>query len=136
NLEVLSASASYGVDPQFTSVDPAVAGNDVSLKLDALKPGQQVIIAIKTRVKAGVVAGTQIVSQAQLTFTGISSPAFSNIVTVLIVGAAPTQVALVQATATAPTTPTATMSATPSATPTETPQPSPSDTPQPPPAPA
>jgi hypothetical protein len=123
NLEVLSASASYGVDPRLTSVDPAVAGNTVSLKLDSFKPGEQVIIAIKTRVKAGVAAGTRIVSQAQLTFTGISSPAYSNIVTVLIVGAAPTQAALAQtqatATASSPT-PTTTLTATPTATATAT----------------
>jgi hypothetical protein len=134
NLEVLSASASYGTDPRFTNVDPAVAGNNVSLKLDTLKPGEQVIIAIKTRVKAGVAAGTQIISQAELTFTGIALPAHSNIVTVLIVGTAPTQVALAQATTTVTPTLTATMAATPSATATATmtPQPSPTGTPPPP----
>jgi hypothetical protein len=116
NLEVLSASASYGTDPRLTSVDPTVAGNNVSLRLDALKPGEQVIIAIKTRVKAGVAVGTRIVSQAELTFTDIRMPAYSNIVTVLIVGAAPTQVAVVQATATVASSPTATSTATPSAT--------------------
>jgi hypothetical protein len=132
NLEVLGASASYGVDPRFTNIDPAVAGNNVSLKLDTLRPGEQVIIAIKTRVKAGVAAGTQIISQAELTFTGIALPAHSNIVTVLIVGNAPTQAAQVQATTTM--SPTATTTATPSATATATmtPQSSPTGTPAPP----
>jgi hypothetical protein len=131
NLDVLSASASYGTDPRFTNVDPAVAGNNVSLKLDNLRPGEQVIIAIKTRVKAGVAVGTRIVSQAELTFTGIKLPAYSNIVTVLIVGAAPTQAALLQAasaTSTLPPTPSATatasVTATPPASPTSAPAPS------------
>jgi hypothetical protein len=123
NLDVLEASASYGTDPKLTSVDPTVAGNDVSLKLNTLKPGEQVIIAIKTRVKAGVAAGTRIVSQADLTFAGIALPAHSNIVTVLIVGAAPTQAALAQAQATATassTTASVTLTASPSATATTT----------------
>jgi hypothetical protein len=135
NLEVLSASASYGTDPRFTNVDPAVAGNNVSLKLDNLKPGEQVIIAIKTRVRASVAIGTRIVSQAELTFTGIKLPAYSNIVTVLIVGAAPTQVALVQATTTVTPTLALSMTATPSATATATmtatPPPSPTSVPAP-----
>jgi hypothetical protein len=133
NLEVLSASASYGIDPRLTNVDPDVAGNNVSLKLNALKPGEQVIIAIKTRVKPAVAIGTRIVSQAQLTFTGIKVPAYSNIVTVLIVGAAPTQVAQVQATGTVTATlaSTATASATATATMTATPTPSPTGAPTP-----
>jgi hypothetical protein len=143
NLEVLSASASYGSDPNLKSIDPVVAGNQVSLKLDRLKPGEQVFIAIKTRVKADVDISARIVSQAELTFTGIRSTAFSNFVTVLVVGAAPTaaQVAQAQA-ATATTAPaaatspaaTATASATAaaSATPTETPAPSPTDSAAPP----
>jgi hypothetical protein len=116
NLEVLSASASYGTDPRFTNVDPAVSSNNIiSLKLANLKPGEQVIIAVKTRVKADVAIGTRIVSQAELTFTGIKLPAYSNIVTVLIVGTAPTQVAQVQA-ATVTSTPAPSTTASPSAT--------------------
>ncbi len=113
NLEVLSASASYGVDPNLKSVDVALAGNDITLKLDVLRPGEQVFIAIKTKVKDGVAVGTQIISQAELTFTGISMPAHSNTVTVLIVGAAPTQLGVAQAqTQAATTAPTTTIAAT------------------------
>jgi hypothetical protein len=139
NLVVVGASASYGRDPNLKHVDPIVAGNQVSLKLDSLRAGEQVFVTIKTRVQDGVDAGTRIISQAQLTYTGISSAAFSNIVTVLVVGAAPTQVTAVQQAtiaataaaqaATASATASATMTAV--ATATETPQPSPADTPAP-----
>jgi hypothetical protein len=134
NLEVLSASASYGVDPALKSIDPVVAGNEVSLKLDVLKPGEQVFIAIETRVKGTAVVGSQIVSQAELTFTGIKSMAFSNIVSVLVVGAPPTsQISLAQGQAT----PTATMTQPPTATGTAAPttQPTPTATNVPPPSP-
>jgi hypothetical protein len=134
NLEVVSASASYGVDPALKSVDAVVAGNEVSLKLDALKPGEQVFIAIQTRVKEGATIGSQIVSQAELTFTDIKSTAFSNFVSVLVVGAPPTsQVSLAQAqitptATTRPPSPTAAASATPGASPSATSAPSPSPT--------
>ena len=134
NLEVRSASSDAGIDP-------TVAGNEVSLKLDALQPGKGVEIAIATRIKDTVAAGTRIVSQAQLTTIDLPRPAYSNIVTVLVVGAAPPQVtAPPQATtavpaASAPPTATATPapmatattapSATPAATPTAAPTPGP-----------
>ncbi len=134
NLEVVSASASYGIDPALKSVDAVVAGNEVSLKLDTLKPGEQVFIAIQTRVKEGATVGSQIVSQAELTFTDIRSMAFSNFVSVLVVGAPPTaQVSLAQAqitptTTTRPPSPTTAASATPGASPSATSAPSPSPT--------
>jgi uncharacterized repeat protein (TIGR01451 family) len=93
NLEVISASASYGVDPNLRSVPVTVAGNDVTLELDQLRPAEQTIIAIKTKVKGDVAIGARIVSQAQLTFTGIRATAFTNLVTVQVVGAAPTRLA-------------------------------------------
>jgi hypothetical protein len=116
NLEVLGASASYGVDPNLRSVPVTASGNDVSLDLDALRPSEQVIIAIKTRVKANVAVGARIISQAQLTFTGIRAPAFTNIVTVLVVGAAPTRAVAQQPSATATSAATASATASTSAT--------------------
>ena len=93
NLEVISASASYGVDPNLRNVPVTVAGNDVTLELDQLRPAEQTIIAIKTKLKSDLALGSRIVSQAQLTFTGIRATAFTNLVTVQVVGAAPTRVA-------------------------------------------
>jgi hypothetical protein len=112
NLEILEAKADRGGDPLVT-------GNTVSLKLSALDPGAGVEIAIKTRIKATVAIGTQIVSQAELTFTGLALSAHSNIVTVLVVGVPP-QVPPLQSTATLTTTSAlATATPTPTTTPTE-----------------
>ena len=122
NLQVLGAKADRGGDP-------LVAGNTVSLKLDTLKPGEGVEIAIKTKIKDSVAIGTLIISQAELTFTGLSLPAHSNIVTVLVVGAAPAQVTPLQTTttltataglATATPTPTTALTATMSSVPAPT----------------
>jgi uncharacterized repeat protein (TIGR01451 family) len=82
NLEVLEDSSDRG--------DPMVAGNLVTLRLDALQPNEGVEIVIKTRIKEGVANGTRIISQAELTFEGLTLPAHSNIVTVLVV--APAQI--------------------------------------------
>jgi hypothetical protein len=131
NLEVISASASYGVDPNLKTVPVKVAGNEVTLDLNQLGPTEQAIIAIKTKIKDDVTIGAQIISQAQLTFTGIRATAFTNLVTVQVVGNAPTKLAQ-QATATGTTGPTIgpspTASATTTAVPSATSAPGPSAT--------
>lgn len=118
NLQILDAKADRGGDP-------TVSGNTVSLKLSALNPGEGVEIAIKTRIKDTVAIGTQIVSQAELTFTGLDLTAHSNIVTVLVVGAqaqtptltaTPTPAATLTASLSPTVTPTATLTAIPTAT--------------------
>jgi hypothetical protein len=105
NLEVLGASSDRGGTP-------AVNGNDVQLALDRLRPGEGVEISIRTRIKLDVARGTLIVAQGQVTYSGLNpnQSLFSNVVTVLVVDAAPTSVAQ--------TTPTPTLSPTPSPTPT------------------
>jgi len=108
NLQILDAKADRGGDPLVT-------GNSVSLKLSVLNPGEGVEVAIKTRIKDSVAIGTQIVSQAELTFAGLALSAHSNIVTVLVVGVPPLQ-------STATLTPTSALAtATPTTTPTTTP---------------
>jgi hypothetical protein len=120
--ETLIDDVLSGNDPKLTpsrNVAPTttrMSSREVSLQFDTLKPGEYIFVAIETRVKEGVAVGTRIVNQAQLTFTGIKVPAYSNIATVLVVGTAPTQVAVVQATATVTPTLAATSTATPSAT--------------------
>jgi uncharacterized repeat protein (TIGR01451 family) len=86
NLEVIGATSDRGGDPQVT-------GNDIQLQLAALRPGETVEISVRTRIKPNVARGTLIVSQAQANYTGLSLPLFSNVVTVLVVDAAPTSAA-------------------------------------------
>ncbi|NOK64210.1 MAG: hypothetical protein GFH27_549323n51 [Chloroflexi bacterium AL-W] len=82
NLEVIAAQSDVGVDPN-------VAGNTVSLALDELRPGEGIEIAVQTRIDADVEIGTRLVAQAELNHEGLELPAFSNVVTVLVVGVAP-----------------------------------------------
>ena len=82
NLEVIGAQSDAGVDPD-------VSGNTVSLELDELRPGEGIEIAIQTRIDADVEIGTRLVAQAELNHEGLELPAFSNVVTVLVVGIAP-----------------------------------------------
>jgi hypothetical protein len=83
NLTIKGANADQGADP-------TVAGNNVEYRLDALRPGESREITILTEIKAGIAAGTQIVTQGQLRYDGLAQPLFSNIVSVLVVGNAPT----------------------------------------------
>jgi hypothetical protein len=131
NLEILGTrSTRFAADgARSAGADPDRAGNRISLSLPSLQPGERTEIIVQTRVRDTAVPGTQIISQAQLSYTGLSVPMYSNVVTVLVVGVAPTG------------TPTATQTAAPTATattgPTDTPQPTgtpttgPTDTPQP-----
>ncbi len=150
NLEVLGARADRGADP-------TVSGNNVSYSIGQLQPGEGAEITIATRIKPDVTVGTLIVTQGQLVYDGLApQPAFSNIVTVQVVGnvQAPTSVPTVPtvvaqaATATSgayppPSSPTAgrtattgpTASVAPSATTAATASPVPTRTPAPPPPP-
>jgi hypothetical protein len=83
NLTIRGASADQGNDP-------TVAGNNVEYRLDTLRPGESREITIVTEIKAGIAAGTQLVTQGQLRYDGLAQPLFSNIVSVLVVGNAPT----------------------------------------------
>jgi hypothetical protein len=78
NLEVNGANADRGADPDIT-------GNDINYNLSRLQPGESVEIAIDTTIKEGVPAGTILVVQGQLDFTGLEELINSNIVTLLIV---------------------------------------------------
>jgi hypothetical protein len=117
NLEILGTrSTRFAADgARSAGADPDRAGNRISLSLPSLQPGERTEIIVQTRVRDTAVPGTQIISQAQLSFTGLSVPLYSNVVTVLVVGVAPTG------------TPTATQTAAATATattgPTDTPQP-------------
>ena len=58
------------------------------MRLNELAAGQSIEISIPVRIKAGVAVDTRIVAQAEMTFTGLSTPLYSNIVPVLVVGKA------------------------------------------------
>ena len=96
NLEIVSARADRGGDPKIT-------GNSVAFQIATLAPQQGVEIVIATKVKSAVATGTTIVSQAALSADGLLLTAYSNVVSLLVVGA-PVQ----QATATTAATPTGT----------------------------
>jgi len=117
NLTILEAKSARG--------DPKVAGNQVTFGLDALQPGEGVEIAIRVKIKDTVAVGTRIVAQAELTYTGLTLPARSNLVTVLIVGNAlgPAAPAAQASTATATATRTAGATATATTAPSATPPP-------------
>ncbi|HEU5087521.1 MAG TPA: hypothetical protein VFT99_08755, partial [Roseiflexaceae bacterium] len=106
--------------------DPEVSGNRVIMRLNELTTGQGIEIGIPVRIKSDVAVGTRIVAQAEMTYRGLSTPIYSNIVPILIVGQAQqaTATALPSATATVATTataPAATATATAAATATSTP---------------
>jgi hypothetical protein len=90
--------------------DPEVSGNRVVMRLNELTAGQGIEIGIPVRIKSDVAVGTRIVAQAEMTYRGLSTPIYSNIVPILIVGQAqaatatalPSATATVAATATAP----------------------------------
>ncbi|NNJ10717.1 hypothetical protein EKD04_010285 [Chloroflexales bacterium ZM16-3] len=104
NLQVLGAKADR-------SADPTVAGNEVRYVIDQLAPGEGAEVTISSKIKGDVNAGTLLVAQGQLQYEGVSSPIFSNIVSVLVVGAAQGQ-PTTTATATATPSPVATATAT------------------------
>jgi uncharacterized repeat protein (TIGR01451 family) len=111
NVEILSADSDRTPDPQ-------VAGNRVTLNLASLPANQGVEVQIKTRVRGDVAVGTRVVAQAELSFGGLTIPAYSNIVTVLVVGPAQAAQGPSTATPTATATTTAAASATAAASPT------------------
>ena len=79
NLELLGARADRGSDP-------AVNGNEVSYSIPLLQPGEGVEITVETRIRPDVTVGTLLVAQGQLTYEGLAQTAFSNIVSVQVVG--------------------------------------------------
>ncbi len=82
NLQVLGANASRGADP-------TINGQTVTYISPDLAPGERVEVTIATRIRSNVAAGTLLVAQAQASYSGLSRPVFSNISTVLVVGAQP-----------------------------------------------
>lgn len=120
NLEVQRAAADRG--------DLTQNGNNLLLKIASLKPGETVEIEVRTKIKQSVAIGTRIVSQANLNYDGRRLPAYSNIVTVLVVDQAPAVQAqptrsgtAYPAPGTASAAPTGSAAASASATPTSTP---------------
>jgi len=79
NLELLGTRADRGSDP-------AVNGNEVSYSIPLLQPGEGVEITVETRIRPDVTVGTLLVAQGQLTYEGLAQTAFSNIVSVQVVG--------------------------------------------------
>jgi hypothetical protein len=129
----LPANLEITAKPASDRGDPEVAGNRVTLKLNEITAGQALEINIPTRIKKDVAVDTRIVAQAELIYTGLSTPVYSNIAPVLVVGqaaqptTAPTsqQAALPTATAAASPTETATAAASPTETATVAPSPAP-----------
>jgi hypothetical protein len=97
NIEITGA-------PTSSLGDPQISGNRVTLRLADLAVGQGFELTIPAKIKAGVAIDSRIVSQAEMTFTGLSTPLYSNIVPILVVGQAQQPTAFPTAT-TAPTTP-------------------------------
>jgi hypothetical protein len=106
NLEVLGARADRGSDP-------SVNGNEVSYTIGQLQPGEGVEVTVSTRIRPDVTVGTLLVAQGQLTYEGLAQTAFSNIVSVQVVGnaAPPTAAAVGTSIAQATTGPTGTTGA-------------------------
>ena len=115
NLEITGFSSNVADSSRavgFDLGDPSLSGNRVSLGVAELPAGQGFEVIVQTRIKPTVPAGTRIVAQAELTFTGLVIPLYSNIVTVDVVDAVQAQV-LPTNTATAAPTATTTPTATP-----------------------
>ncbi len=104
-------SRAVGFDPGA----PSLEGNRVSLGVAELPAGQGFEVIVQTRIKPQVPAGTRIVAQAELTFTGLVIPLYSNIVTVDVVNAAQPQALPTYTATVAPT-----VTTTPTTTPTDT----------------
>jgi fimbrial isopeptide formation D2 family protein len=64
-------------------------GNQITVRVGTLPAGQTLTIMIPVKIKSDVAAQTRIVNQAQLRYAGISDPVYSNIASVLVVGAPP-----------------------------------------------
>jgi hypothetical protein len=79
NIEVRGAKADRGSDP-------TVAGNEVRYTITQLAPGEGIELTIASRIRVGVTSGTLLVAQGQAQYDGLSAPAFSNVVSVLVVG--------------------------------------------------
>ena len=86
--------------PSSDRGDPELSGNRVTMRLNELAAGQSIEITIPVRIKAGVAVDTRIVAQAEMTFAGLLTPIYSNIVPVLVVGKAGSTTATVQLSAT------------------------------------
>ncbi|RRR77874.1 MAG: hypothetical protein EI684_00980 [Candidatus Viridilinea halotolerans] len=80
NLELLDAQADRGTDP-------TLSGQEVVHRLDQLGAGEGVELTVATRIRPNVAAGTFLVAQGQLLYEGRAQALFSNIVSVLVVGA-------------------------------------------------
>jgi hypothetical protein len=102
NIEVRGAKADRGSDP-------TVSGNEVRYTITQIAPGEAVELTISSRIRLGVTSGTLLVAQGQVQYDGLGAPAFSNVVSVLVVGTSSAQQA-------APTTVTTTASPSPTHT--------------------
>jgi hypothetical protein len=79
NVQVLGARADRGTDP-------TVSGNSVSYSIAQLQPGEGVEITVASQIRPDVTIGTLLVAQSQLLYDGLAQAAFSNIVSVQVVG--------------------------------------------------
>ncbi|MEI7771579.1 MAG: hypothetical protein WCI67_16420, partial [Chloroflexales bacterium] len=84
NIEVRGAKADRGSDP-------TVAGNEVRYTITQIAPGEAVELTITSRIRPGVTSGTLLVAQGQVQYDGQSATAFSNVVSVLVVGTSAVQ---------------------------------------------
>jgi hypothetical protein len=107
NVEVRGAKADRGADP-------TVSGNEVRYTIAELAPGEGIELTIASRIRAGIASGTLLVAQGQVQYDGLSAPAFSNVVSVLVVGSTSPaqQAASATASATALSSPSPTATAT------------------------
>jgi hypothetical protein len=93
--------------PSSDRGDPEVSGNRVVMRLNELASGQGIEVSIPARIKNSVAVDTRIVAQAEMTYAGLATPLYSNIVPILVVGQAqaatstPLPSATAQATSTA-----------------------------------
>ena len=94
NIEVRGAKADRGSDPTVT-------GNEVRYTIAQLAPGEGVELTIAARIRTGVTPGTLLTAQGQARYDGLSTVAFSNVSSVLVVSASPQ---LLAASATVPST--------------------------------
>ena len=94
NIEVRGAKADRGSDPTVT-------GNEVRYTIAQLAPGEGIELTIAARIRTGVTPGTLLTAQGQARYDGLSTVAFSNVSSVLVVSPSPR---LLAASATIPST--------------------------------
>lgn len=107
NLEITGLSANpidRNTPGAFAPGDPSRADNRISLGIAELPAGQGFEVVVQTRIRPNVLAGTRIVTQAELSFAGLAIPLYSNIVTVEVVNAAQAQVLPTNTATSTPTT--------------------------------